>query len=90
MECRQRGERDQALVHLGDKALFDDEVTDIPGSIRAPAKTDERSAVRPAKDSVGHKELRHRFHDLRKGWGTIRLVLWCRACQIHHNCGWRR
>lgn len=36
--------------------------------------------VRLVKDSVGYKELFHRFHDFGKGWCVVRLVL-CWLCQ---------
>jgi len=62
--------------HLGYKTLFNDKVTDIPRSIRAPAKTDKRSAVSLVEDSVGYKEICHGLNDLGKGWGIVRLVLW--------------
>ena len=49
-----RRELDQNPVHLGDKALLDDKVTDIPRSIRTPAEPGEWSAVGLVKDSVGY------------------------------------
>ena len=66
---------DENLVHLGDKALLYHKVANVIGPISAPTEADERSVVRLVKDSVGHKELRHGFHDLGEGWGIIRLVL---------------
>ena len=61
-----RRELDQNPVHLGDKALLDDKVADIPRSIRAPAVADKWLVVGLVKDSVGYKKLRHEVHDLRK------------------------
>lgn len=66
---------DGNLVHLGDKALLYYKIADVIGPIRAPTEAGERSMIRLGKDSVGHKELRHGFHDIREGWGIIRLVL---------------
>lgn len=67
---------DQDLVYLGYKTLFNDKIADIPRSIRAPAKANERSTVSLVKDSVGYEEFCHGFHDLGKGWGIVCLVLW--------------
>ena len=34
---------------------------------------------------MGHKKLRHVFHNLRKRWGVVCLVLWL-ARQMHRSC----
>lgn len=76
-------------VHLGYETLFDDKVTDIPRTIRAPAKADAWLAVRLVKDTVCHEELCHRFHDLGEGWRIVRLVLWWMVSDLPRLQFWR-
>jgi hypothetical protein len=82
-------EFDLGPVHLGDKTLFDDKITNIPWTIGAPAEANERPAVRFGKDPVGNEKLGRRFNDLGEGWRTVRLVLWC-SSDVPQTYLWRR